>query len=907
MEDVTHEKVQDALLDLVSGSELPEALSSHLHTCEACQSFADAVLDLDGGLAELAVFEAPAALLERTQEAVDALTPELQARPESVRPDRVSEAPRSGLFGAIFGGLFSGLWALLGLLVAPFRSANRRTWAIAIPAVAALGLVFVGGLGTLTLFVGSEADEAPMAVDSLDEEEQSLAFETAVVSDPEPTSGFTEFPTNTLDEVVDAPAPASEHWHYRGETGREANAAAPGRFANDGTVALGSLSANRADLGREADTDRMAPETEPSVQTASERRARRLLRSRAARRADADGDLTGGDFDLRSRDQGLRGSETGEVFDVMAEAEPAAPVIEEPNARREGERRGLDFAQRIVPGADANNRDREAEDSRSQLTQRLGWGENARAEAQARPTLLPQRQAQAGARATRQQTEGLTFRSPTGYWANTYLPGDSAMRSLRRRLADDPVALRLADLASPAEPAFEAPRSGALALSVSSDTAQVEGRTRVLMSVGVRGAAQRAGRRPSLRTQVLLDLRQPLDEGARGRVRALLSALSRRHEASDEVGLIVAGPDGGTRIELGSMRHGQVTVALRRIFGERPADASALDLSVALSRAVSSISQLDEDAPLGSSMVLLLTPSLSDADAHSLASVAHTGALAGVNTTVVALDSGAPLAAIERVALAGQGRRRVMDEARNADDLVRDEIAAVSRVVARAVRLRIRLAEGVQLVDVLGSHSLNEQQAERVRQAEQAVDRALAARLGIVSDRGDDEDGIQIVVPAFYADDTHHVLLDLVVPGPGPVADVQARFKDLLRLGNGTLTDRLVLTRGMSARGPAQRAVYAAGLGFEVASAMRMAATQLESGQPQVARATLTRASARLDSATLAMPELASMPALARDVSLCRNYQQAISSGSTGELAASLRYAAHRRLLGDPLGLGGEP
>jgi hypothetical protein len=62
-------------------------------------------------------------------------------------------------------------------------------------------------------------------------------------------------------------------------------------------------------------------------------------------------------------------------------------------------------------------------------------------------------------------------------------------------------------------------------------------------------------------------------------------------------------------------------------------------------------------------------------------------------------------------------------------------------VVARAVRLRIRLAPGVQLVSVLGARRLDELHAEQVRTAEQRIDQRVSRALGIAADRGEDEEG----------------------------------------------------------------------------------------------------------------------------------------------------------------------
>ncbi|MCB9598357.1 MAG: hypothetical protein H6719_36925 [Sandaracinaceae bacterium] len=854
--DVTHEAVHEALLELEPDEALDETLQAHLDGCEECRAFAAALEGVDSELAELPALAPDPALLERTLRAVEAL-------PREVVREREPTGGTLGLFGAILGGLFSGIAALLGLLVAPFRGPSRKTWAIAIPALAAVGLVFVGGVG---LF-GVTNSEAPVATPaSIPDRASQLVFEdTESTVDSTtvrgPVGADTLLPMGGRAEVA-----AADNGDGAGLAGDWVSRDAEGEGLDDSFFW-------RRSRGERGVVD--LPRNGPTTTGAFEVDGRF-------------GDVSGNTRGLALRGLVAPDGQRAEVFngtDEEGDAEDRAQVHLPAQAQTQPRHAGY-----FDVGGEFDPPERPpAIDAPPPPPQNDEGRPVTRLPAPARPT------------------EGLTFRSPTGYWANTYLPGDPAVRMLRRRLADDPAALRLAELAMPSEPSFDAPRSGALALAVEADRAGVEGRTRVTVSVGLRGAAQRAGRRPTLRTQVLLDLRRPLDEEGQGRVRALIDALARRHTGGDELGLLVAGPDGGTRIELGTMRFGEQTVALRRAFGPTPGDATPLSLRDALERSVESLGQVAEDAPLGSSMVLLVTPGLSDAESRDLESVAHLGALAGVGTTVVGLSADIALEPMERVALAGQGRRRRLERAADADDLARDEITAVSRVIARAVRLRVRLAEGVQLVDVLGSRSLDELQAQRVREAERAIDRALAARLGIASDRGEDEDGIQIVVPAFYADDTHRVLLDLVVPGPGPVADVQVRFKDLVRLGNGTLTERLVLARGGADRGPAQRAVHAAALGYRVSLALREAAAHLDAGDAASASATLEAARASLEAETRALPELASEPALARDLSLFRRYVAELQARPTSGLAGSLRYAAHRRLLGDPLGLGGEP
>ena len=926
MSDEMHDALREALLDALP-DELPEDLKAHWDECDECREFGEALFLVDARLEALPPIEAPLDLITRTQLAVDELPREAPPEP----------APASTLsfFGAILAGLLSGIGALIALLFAPFR--QKRRLAILVPALGALGLVFLAGIGTLfTLRMEAPVRSAPTPVSSSDSQ-----------------LGWLDNSESMGDSMEDAPPPA-DPTDLDGDDDLEGLENAYFRYGDDGTVGRDRAArlAERPRVEATREGYRGEPEvTElPSALEEDEEEvdlivrngpapARVMLDGRAASDAPVEVDIPAGRYQLELRN--AREHERGQpAFHSTVERQRQIAqdldalgyaggdevdrrlALDDGESAGEGEATGQRAdAHRGPHGSRPTSSTRIPRTRETTTTER---GDVGGAEMLARERasemralddefaeIMDETNADTGVSANRwgerDRFDALTFQPATGYWANTYVPGDPAIRTLRRRLADHPNAVRIAQLAQPGAPGMEAPRSGALALHVTADRTAVEGRSRVLMSVGLRAAEQRAGRRPQLRAQVVLDLRRPLDADGQARVRALLSSLSRRRDGADQVGVIVAGPDGGQRVSLGGMRFGEVSVALRRIFGSAPADATPLSLRDALARAVTSVGQLEDDAPLGSSMVLLVTPGLAPGDASTLAGTAHTGALAGVTTTVVGLDDSAVLEPLERVALAGQGRRRVLESAGAADGLVREEITAVSRVVARAVRLRIRLADGVQLVDVLGSRRLDAQQAQRVREAEQAVDRTLARQLGITSDRGEDEDGIQIVVPAFYADDSHRVLLDLVVPGPGAVADVQARFKDLLRLGNGTLTERLVLSRGAAARGPAQRAVYAAWLGHEVAAALRRAARELDAGRAEAARTILSVARGRLEAETDAMPELASDPALTRDASLYQRFDAALGTQPNDVLARTLRYAAHRRLLGDPLGLGGEP
>jgi hypothetical protein len=236
------------------------------------------------------------------------------------------------------------------------------------------------------------------------------------------------------------------------------------------------------------------------------------------------------------------------------------------------------------------------------------------------------------------------------------------------------------------------------------------------------------------------------------------------------------------------------------------------------------------------------------------------------------VGSWADMQALGTLALAGQGRRRLIADPKKAGRIVEAELSASGRVVARAVRLRIRLSAGVKLVEVFGSHPLDAVRAERVREAEKAIDRRVAKTLGIEADRGEDEDGIQIVIPAYYAGDDHVVLLDVVVPGPGKVADVRVRYKDLVRLRNAVASASLQIPSGTRPDDPLTRNVCKNLLAYRISEDLLQAARQLENGSFEQARQTVTLASSRIVRLQSRFPELRNDPEMGRDARMLAEY-----------------------------------
>ena len=506
--------------------------------------------------------------------------------------------------------------------------------------------------------------------------------------------------------------------------------------------------------------------------------------------------------------------------------------------------------------------------------------------------------------AERDRVDGVETQPATGYWRNTYVPGDPLVRGLQQQVreAGGDAAALLDGARRPHQP-WDPPTNSAMAVYVHADQSAVDGPRRMLVEVGLQGTERQTGRRPAMNVGVVLDLRA--DDAADGDAAcALLESLAEARDIGDRFSVVVAGREGELLVQADEFGWGAVRVACDQLFGDA-ADLGrgGLDLASAWDRAFDTVLATDDPtAALGSSFVWVVTPGLSTMDAALLEGRAHAAAVDGVPTSVVGLGGGADTTLLDRVALAGQGHRRLVGSTDDAEAVVDAEITAISRVVARAVRLRIRLAPGVQLVDVIGSERLDEVRAEQVRQAEQAIDQRLSRNLGIQADRGEDEDGIQIVIPAFMADDHHVILLDVIADGPGAVVDVTARYKDLVHLRNGVSRGHLSVPRGDVEPGPLALNVTRNLVAWDVARALTRAASHMDVGARDAATDELRRAASLVRGLRATVPGFASDASLDADLDLLADAIATTGRAPHGDpgVARALRAAGWLKLFTAP-------
>jgi len=500
----------------------------------------------------------------------------------------------------------------------------------------------------------------------------------------------------------------------------------------------------------------------------------------------------------------------------------------------------------------------------------------------------------------------IVFQPAEGYWANTYIPGDPEIRLLNARLAqwDRSWLDGLADLERDVRPVaqpFDAPDDNALSLSLMADVSSVAATdeagigTRTRLQVGIQGIEHRRGLRPAMNVGLVVDLPDDAPDELRIATRALLDAMLQSKQAGDRFSLLLAGS--GLVVEADDFRFGSLQLAKQHILGQsEAASGAALSLGDALEQAGRMVAESDDPSrPLGSSSVMLISAgALPDID--RLVEVAHAQAREGVTLSVFPLGNQPANQKVEQLVLAGLGNRRILETPGQARQLVEEELHASSRAVARAARLSIRLSPGVHLIDVIGSERLDEPSAERVREIENSMDRRLSANLGIATDRGSDEDGIQIVIPSIFSGDSVTVLLDVVVEDPGPIADVSLRYKDLVFLRNGILQGHLELPGGESQPGPAQRLVLKNRLSLQFSDAVEQAAESLGRNDPAAARAELSAMRNTIDQFRRSQAAWLDDPELIRDQMVLDRYLEALALPAAGAhqsgLTDSLRYAA---------------
>lgn len=193
----------------------------------------------------------------------------------------------------------------------------------------------------------------------------------------------------------------------------------------------------------------------------------------------------------------------------------------------------------------------------------------------------------------------------------------------------------------------------------------------------------------------------------------------------------------------------------------------------------------------------------------------------------------------------GKGNYHFLKDGTDATKVFASELDDLSQIVAKAVKVRVELAQGVGLVRVLGTRALNAEETKAVKADEKQIDKKVYDELGISANRQNEpeEPGIKMMIPNFHRGDSHIILMEIEVPkgtGSRSIATVHLKYKDLARPANRELTANAKIdytTDKAAAIASVKRSVKKNVLGFQTGEAMTQAATLIAQGQyPEAVR-----------------------------------------------------------------------
>ena len=263
--------------------------------------------------------------------------------------------------------------------------------------------------------------------------------------------------------------------------------------------------------------------------------------------------------------------------------------------------------------------------------------------------------------AARRITGDLKFKQASGYWANNYLPGDPTVRRLHTTLLGKSLQpleqhvgkrLSLHNGARQTSQPFDLPEHSALAVYLHANQTGLPGKRRMLIQVGLQGSSRRSGNRPAMNVGVVIDLRGKLDKPTITRMRSLLFALNKARDIGDRFSLVLAGKPGGVVVKPDEFRHGPLMIAMQNV-EQASSTNSGLSLTEAIEAAIGQVSSSDDPtAPLGSSVVLLVTNQQIGSRLNRLATLAHHSAVAGIPMSTLAAGTGAVVEELDKIAFA---------------------------------------------------------------------------------------------------------------------------------------------------------------------------------------------------------------------------------------------------------------
>jgi len=441
---------------------------------------------------------------------------------------------------------------------------------------------------------------------------------------------------------------------------------------------------------------------------------------------------------------------------------------------------------------------------------------------------------------------------PNGRFATTYRPGRAHLArfetALFRGQVPAPALDLVANTGSGSGPTIAAPEERALALDIRTGMERLapEGGP-VHVALTVRSADRAPASRPEVAVHLVMDTSGSMAGQAMEHARQAARQLAELLEPTDRFSLVQYATDASVVVTHGAVGPNRRNI-LRQIDGLVASGGTNLEAGLRLGYEQASLSRGREDAV---QLVIVLSdgqPNQGVTDPWMLSEMAAGAFQGGTETTTIGVGNNYEPQVMSTLAEYGAGGYYYLPDASTIEGVIRAELDVRCQPVARGVELRIRLADGVELLEAYGSRRLTQAEAQRVRNAEIAVDHQEQHHSDIRRDRqSDQEGGMRFFIPGFARNDQHTILLRLRAPSgvsgaEVTLADVEMRYKDrIIRSNQGD--ERRVNVSYAASRAEAlstldndvRRAVYS----FRTGQALVAVSARLTRGDQQGALALL--------------------------------------------------------------------
>jgi len=375
---------------------------------------------------------------------------------------------------------------------------------------------------------------------------------------------------------------------------------------------------------------------------------------------------------------------------------------------------------------------------------------------------------------------------PNGRFSTTYRPGGGHLAAFEAALSRGVVSITtrqlVGDVAAAHAPAVAIASDRALGCQVDIERAKLPpGGGPTHMRIALRSTPRGAARRPPLSVHLLVDTSGSMQGPSIAQAKRAAHRLVRLLAPSDELSLVAFANDAKLAVAPGPIR-GRVNQIHSAIDALEAGGSTNIGAGLTLSYKQAS-------GRAGASKRAAVVMVLSDGRAttgmlrgRSLASLALEAFQGGVQTSTLGLGSDYDEQLMSSLAADGAGGYYYLRDADQIGGAMHKEIAQRLDPAATALEVRIRLADGVQLLHVYGARRLGRRQAARERAKEVAADRDAERRTGIARDRQQDRaGGMRFFIPTFARADRHALLIQIRAPRGEErrrLGTVELKYKD---------------------------------------------------------------------------------------------------------------------------------